>query len=141
MLADVFGVTLVKADWHDREHYVAPTAAGAKLFGNFSAKYPAVRHRPGHASAARAGAEVLATTTLPWPAPDASKFSSIHSNPPWQPTDRPEIVLNRFGKGRADLLQQPGGKRRRPGRDVRRAGAHAGRRLSLRGRRARRWSR
>ena len=50
---------------------------------------------------AHAGAKVLATTTLPWPAPDASKFSSIHSNPPWQPTDRPEIVSNDFGRGRA----------------------------------------
>ena len=39
MLADVFGVVIVKADWHDREHYIAPTAAGAELFGNFSAEY------------------------------------------------------------------------------------------------------
>ena len=38
---------------------------------------------------------------MPWPAPDASRFSSIHSNPPWVKTDRPELVLNRAGKGRA----------------------------------------
>ena len=44
---------------------------------------------------------MLATTTLPWPATDPSRFSSIHSNPPWKPTDRPEVVLNRFGRGRA----------------------------------------
>jgi hypothetical protein len=101
MLADVFGVSIVKADWHDREHYIAPTAAGAKLFGNFSAKYPPFVSGLGMQVQAHAGAEVLATTTLPWPAPDATKFSSIHSNPPWQATDRPEIVQNAFGKGRA----------------------------------------
>ena len=44
---------------------------------------------------------MLATTTLPWPAPDPTKFSSIHSNPPWLPTDRPEVVFHRFGEGKA----------------------------------------
>src|SRR6185436_15277627 len=47
MLADVFGASLVKADWHDREHYIAPTSAGAELFGNFSAKYPPFVTGPG----------------------------------------------------------------------------------------------
>ena len=101
MLADVFGASIVKADWHDREHYVAPTAAGAKLFGNFSSKYPPFVAGLGMEVRAHKGALVLATTTLPWPAPNPSKFASIHSNPPWQSTDRPEIVLNCFGKGRA----------------------------------------
>ena len=44
---------------------------------------------------------VLATTTLPWSSPDPSRFSSIHSDPPWQPTDHPELVLHRCGQGRA----------------------------------------
>ncbi len=101
MLGDVFGVTLDKPDWKDREHYIAPTAAGAKFFAPFSAKVPAFAPGLGMLVKARPGAEVLATTTLPWPAPDGSKFSSIHSNPPWQASDRPEVVLNRFGKGRA----------------------------------------
>ncbi len=101
LLGDVFGVSIVKPDWKDREHYIGPTAAGAKYFGNFSAKYPAFVTGPVMEVKAREGAEVLATTTLPWPAPDGSKFSSIHSNPPWQQTGQPEVVLNRFGKGRA----------------------------------------
>ncbi|MFO0910766.1 MAG: beta-galactosidase trimerization domain-containing protein [Isosphaeraceae bacterium] len=100
-LADVFGVTLRKADWSPREHYVAPTAAAGTLFGEFDATYPAFLAGYGCEVAARPKAEVLATTTLPWPAPDPSKFASIHSNPPWVKTDRPEVVLNRFGSGTA----------------------------------------
>jgi hypothetical protein len=57
-----------------------------------------------------AKATVLATRTLPWPAPDARSFSSIHSNPPWFATDSPEVVLNRYGQGRviycASLLEE-----------------------------------
>ncbi|MEX0679172.1 MAG: alpha-L-fucosidase [Pirellulales bacterium] len=101
VLADVFGASIVKADWHDWQHYVAPTTAAAGLFGNFSAKYPPFVTGAGMQVKAHPGAKVLATTTLPWPAPDASKFSSIHSNPPWQSTDRPEIVWNQFGQGQA----------------------------------------
>ncbi len=68
MLSDVFGVSLVKADWHPTEHYIAPTADGAKLFGDFSASIPrsssasawkfarSRRHRAGHDDASLAGA-------------------------------------------------------------------------------------
>jgi hypothetical protein len=44
---------------------------------------------------------VLATTTLPWPAPNPTRFASIHSNPPWKPTTQPEVVLQPFGEGAA----------------------------------------
>lgn len=101
MLSDVLGVSLDKIDWQDREHYVAPTAEGSRFFRTTSAKYPVFVKGPRVEVLANAGAKVLATTTLPWPAKDGSQFSSIHSNPPWQATERPEIVLNQFGKGRA----------------------------------------
>jgi hypothetical protein len=100
-LGDVFGVSLQKADWSPHEHYLAPTAAVREHFGDFDADYPAFASGPVHLVSARPGAEVLATTTLPWPAPDGTKFASIHSNPPWVRTERPEVVSNRFGKGRA----------------------------------------
>jgi hypothetical protein len=38
---------------------------------------------------------------LPWPREDASRFSSIHSDPPWQTTEDPEITRHRFGEGEA----------------------------------------
>jgi hypothetical protein len=100
-LVDVFGVSLKQADWRPRAHYVAPTAAGLAHFGEFDATYPAFVTGYSLEVSARPGASVLATTTLPWPAPDPSRFSSIHSDPPWQSTDRPEVVLNHFGKGRS----------------------------------------
>ncbi len=100
MLAEVLGVSLVKADWQDREHYIAPTAAGQRCFGNWNARYPPFAKGFGMEVKAHPAAEVLATTTLPWPTTDPTKFSSIHSNPPWQPTERPEVVLHQFGKGR-----------------------------------------
>jgi hypothetical protein len=100
-LADVFGVSLRKADWTPRKHYLAPTRAGRTSFGDFDAAYPAFSMGHVHEVTAHDDAEVLATTTLPWPAADGSQFSSIHSDPPWVATERPEVVFHRFGQGRA----------------------------------------
>ncbi len=100
-LADLFGVSIRRADWSAREHYVAPTERGRNVFGTWSEKYPAFVKGYGMEVEAHPGATVLATTTLPWPAPDRTKFSSIHSNPPWVPTKRPEVVLHPFGKGKS----------------------------------------
>ncbi len=115
MLADVLGASIVKPDWTSWQHYVTPTSEGAEFFGELSAKYPPFVEGMGMEVKARMGAVVLATTTLPWPAPDKTKFSSIHSNPPWQSTDRPEIVLNRVGQGRSiyasSLLENVDGMR------------------------------
>jgi hypothetical protein len=109
MLADAFGASLVKADWSNREHYLAPTMAGQELFSDWNVKYPAYLNSPGMIVGAHRTATVLATTTLPWQAPNRRAFSSIHSNPPWQATDQPEVVLNPFGQGRviysASLLE------------------------------------
>lgn len=101
MLADVFGVSIKKADWIDREHYVTPTPAGQRFFASYDARYPAFVKGYGMETGARPGAEVFATTSLGWPTTDSTKFSSIHSNPPWAPTGHPEIVFNCFGQGRA----------------------------------------
>jgi hypothetical protein len=100
-LTDLFGVSLRRADWQARDHYLAPTEHGRKVFGEWNETYPAFVTAYGMEVEALCGAAVLATTTLPWPAPDPTKFSSIHSNPPWVRTKRPELVLNDFGKGTA----------------------------------------
>ncbi|GIV20796.1 MAG: hypothetical protein KatS3mg023_2547 [Armatimonadota bacterium] len=99
LLADVFGVSLVKADWSDDVHYIAPTRAGADLFEGWSAKYPPMVRCYGFQVRSHPRAEILATTTLPWRSSEPTQFASIHSDPPWQPTDNPEIVFHRFGKG------------------------------------------
>ena len=101
MLTDVIGVSLTKADWTEREHYVAPTAAGQQDFRGWDTKYPAFIRGATMDVRAHASAMPLATRTLPWPAPDARSFSSIHSNPPWQATDQPEVVYHCFGQGAA----------------------------------------
>jgi len=100
MLADLFGVHLEKIDFQAREHYVAPTAAGASLFSDFDADYPAYVNGALVQVKAEADATPLATTTLPWPAPQPTQFASIHSNPPWVKSDAPLIVEHPFGKGR-----------------------------------------
>ncbi len=107
LLSDALGVSLKKADWNDREHYIAPTTDGSQLFDEFDETYPAFCQLYGFEVAARTNTKVLATTTLPWPAPDPTKFSSIHSNPPWQPTSNPEITLHEFGKGKAIYCSSP----------------------------------
>ncbi len=111
MLGDVFGVSmsgaharsLARAEasdtWRPREHYIAPTAAGQPFFDEYSAKYPAFATGYYMEVKALPGAQVLATRTLPWPTSDPLRFSSIHSNPPWEATSWPEVVLHRFGQG------------------------------------------
>jgi hypothetical protein len=99
-LGDLFGVRYQRGDWRPRDHYLAPTENGAPLFVDFTHDYPAFVNAYGMEVQARDGVEVLATTTLPWPAPDPSRFASIHSNPPWLETTNPEIVRRRHGDGR-----------------------------------------
>jgi hypothetical protein len=108
-LGDVFGVFLKSPRWPAWPHYIAPRDEGASLLTEFSAAYPAFARTTGQSVTVRPGAQVtvLATTTLVWPASDATKFSSIHSNPPWQPTDGPEVVQNRFGNGQAIYCASP----------------------------------
>jgi hypothetical protein len=106
-LADVFGVSLEHPNWVAWPHYISPTPVAAADFGDFSAEYPAFARTTGQQVRAGSSVQVLATTTLVWPAPDGSKFASIHSNPPWVSTQRPEIVLNRFGQGTSIYCSSP----------------------------------
>ncbi len=107
LLADVFGVSLVKADWSDEVHYIAPTRAGADDFAGWSVKYPPMARCYGFRVRAHPRAEVLATTVLPWRGSEPTQFASIHCDPPWQPTDNPEVVFHRFGEGRVVYCATP----------------------------------
>jgi hypothetical protein len=102
-LGDVLGVSLRDPSWTTWPHYIAPRGSSEADFGDFSASYPAFARTIGQSVVLRPGSQVtmLASTTLVWQTDDPTRFASIHSNPPGQPTDRPEVVLNRFGKGRA----------------------------------------
>jgi hypothetical protein len=100
-LNDVLGVNLVQADWVDRPHYITPTPVGQAHFADFDRDYPALCQGYRFQVRAMDGAQVLATTTLPWPRQEPRQFASIHSEPPWVHTEAPEIVLNPYGKGAA----------------------------------------
>jgi hypothetical protein len=108
-LGEIFGVRLRQPRWRSWPHYVAPTAEAGEDFGEFTAARPAFVPTPGQEVELRPGspARLLATTTLVWPAPEPSRFSSIHSDPPWEPTERPEIVWNRYGSGSVIYCASP----------------------------------
>jgi Hypothetical glycosyl hydrolase 6/Beta-galactosidase trimerisation domain len=106
-LGDALGVTLRKPSWAPWPHYIAPKGTGETGFADFSASYPAFAKTTGQKVAVTRNGRVLATTTLIWRSDDPSRFASIHSNPPWQPTDRPEVVMSDFGKGRCVYCASP----------------------------------
>lgn len=121
MLADVLGVSIRKADWQDRKHYIAPTSAGQPCFGNWSGKYPAYVRGYGMEVEKHPDAEVLATTTLPWPALAADRPARSRLAPLWQ--------------RQGDLLQQPPGIRRGAGPNLYQTAPTVERHLPFRGRR------
>jgi hypothetical protein len=108
-LGDVFGVSRKEPSWAPWPHYIAPRGEGEAAFGDFSADYPAFARATGQHVTLRSSsaASMLAATTLVWPTDDPTRFASIHSNPPWQNTDRPEVVLNRFGAGSCIYCASP----------------------------------
>lgn len=110
MLADVFGTHLEREEstgvvyakpstpdgqtWFDPQRYLTADPRSGALAGGL------LRVR------ANDTAEVLATLTLPYAHPQSGdvfhqNWASIHTSPPWEDTDEPTIVENRFGAGRA----------------------------------------
>lgn len=104
MLADVFGCHYA-ADDVGRVAYLTPRGEAQK-----EAIAPLVHlaSPPGGTLrlAPEAEGEVLATLTLPYASPKEGSlldhdWASIHSSPPWEETERPAVVHQRFGRGAA----------------------------------------
>jgi len=110
LLEDVFGV---RYQGHDGSvwSYLSPQddAVQKLLWPQEALSYPG----PTIKAAALPGAQVLATITLPFVAPELgtninSHFGAIHSNPPaLSPGSDPGIVVNTSGKGKAVWVAAP----------------------------------
>jgi hypothetical protein len=86
----------------DTATYIAPTNNGKHFFPDHTAEYPLAAGGSHSKVRVTGDGETLATITLPYSdGSDPKRFSSAISNPPWQSTDLPAIVLNRFGQGSA----------------------------------------
>ncbi|NLX06600.1 MAG: hypothetical protein GXY33_15790 [Phycisphaerae bacterium] len=101
LLADVFGATF-DGETKEAYTYIAPTGAGKRVLDQYDDQYPLGMANRQVMIQPHESAKVLGRLALPYTDPaDPQRFASIHSNPPGRPTDRPAIVLHRFGKGRA----------------------------------------
>ena len=79
--------------------YMAPTAAGAPLFGQFTPKYPLPTDKSLPVIKPAEDVTVLATMTMPYTKKNEARFASIHSNPPGIPTDLPALLVRKVGRG------------------------------------------
>jgi hypothetical protein len=81
--------------------YYAPAEKYSELFGeDFDRKYPIPVNYRMPLTRLTKDVDVIAHLTLPYIDPaDPSKFASIHSNPPADPTEYAEMVAARYGKG------------------------------------------
>ncbi len=84
----------------EKKTYLAPTAAGAPLFGDFNPKYPLPFDYCVPVVEGVKDVTVLATLTLPYTKPTEISFASIHSNPPGIATAVPMMVEGTYGKGK-----------------------------------------
>ncbi len=101
LLADVLGISY-QGETRENFTYIAPATGAEPLFAPYTVQHPLGLTDSQMQVTARPGAAVLGTLVLPYTDPaDPHRFSSIHNNPPGKHTDRPALVLNRFGQGQA----------------------------------------
>lgn len=111
MLADVFGCHFA-ADDLGSVSYVKPRTAQLlkAIRPQTCMSFVSIRDHAGRSAGTLrlrgpVKGEVLATLTMPyartWGTVLEKNWVSIHSSPPWQDTDTPAIITNRFGKGAA----------------------------------------
>ena len=110
LLEDVLGVRYL-GTMGTKVTYLTPT--DAQILKVVWPQDHLIHNGPMIKAEATGGAEVLATVTLPWVAPElghsiGSHFASIHSNPPaLAPGTTPALVINSFGKGKTVWLAGP----------------------------------
>ena len=93
MLGDVFGISHL-GEVDQRFSYVAPADGREALFDGYNAQYPLGIDEVQTRVEARPGAEVWATTSLPYSDPDDwERFTSIHSDPPGTATGDPAVAV------------------------------------------------
>ncbi len=89
----------------DTATYIAPTAEGKNLFPDHTPEYPLAVNGSHSKVRVNSEARTLATIILPYQdISDPRRFSSAISNPPWQATQLPAVIKNKFGKGTALFL-------------------------------------
>ena len=101
LLQEFFGA--VCEGYTDTKHtYLAPVKDFEALFNGFNEKYPmATKFRLPLMRVDKDGVTVAAHLAVPYEDPaDASRYASIHSNPPAPPTDRPVMLFTDYGKGK-----------------------------------------
>jgi hypothetical protein len=107
MLADVLGVSC-SGRTTEEYTYIVPTGRGAALMPEYSPQYPLGMWSAQVKLHAKPGAEILGVAGLPIADPrETRRFASIHSNPPGILTDRPALVLHRFGQGTVIYAAMP----------------------------------
>ena len=99
LLSMLFGASLTGYT-EENAVYLAPTAEGQPLFGEFNPAYPFPTEQSLPILEVR-DVCVLATMTLPYTKPSEGRFASIHSNPPGIPTETPALFEKKLGKGTA----------------------------------------
>lgn len=99
LLSDLFGVSY-EGETSEILTYCAPVAGREDLFAPFGPDWPITVNDTMLLVRPHAGAEILATVTLPYTDPKGTRYASILTDPPGRPTSWPALVMNRFGSGR-----------------------------------------
>ena len=102
LIKELVGVEIDGYTDHPHTYY-APTNEYESFFGPyFDSKYPLALSWRMPLTRLEKKAEVIAYLSLPYGSPkDPYRYSSIHSNPPADPTEYPVMVSCDYGKGKA----------------------------------------
>lgn len=99
------GTLILSEDRYTAQHteedqlYIAPRDNILPCFGGFNAKYPLPWRGTAPILRPKCEDDVVATFTLPFTPSLGERYTSIHANPPGEPTDIPAMIITDYGKG------------------------------------------